>query len=320
MNKKIEYGEIIIDGRVISKSWWGKKWCKNIESYQNISSRLERGRTYIRSNRIKSFVISNNKVCAMVKGSEDNVYNVIIDIDSVNEKQYNYVIEKCNNSINNIEELLTGKFQIEFQELFSNNELGLFPKIDEIHYSCNCMDFQKNKHVCKHIAATLYAIGNKLDEDSTIFFMLRGIDIDQFASKVLKFEREYVWKNINEDTERQVLDKDIEKLFGISAIQSDEAEYIDIMKINEQIEKKLIEVKDNTDIKSIEQTNKKESGENKVHDCNKIIQKNKNETHQKEEKAYKTEKIVNLQTNETSNAPKKNKIISFLKSIISKNR
>lgn len=318
MNKKIEYGEIIIDGKLISKSWWGQKWCKNIESYQNISSRLERGRTYIRSNRIKSLDVSYNKVCAKVKGSADNVYSVIIDIDSVKEKQYNFVVEKCNNSITDIEALLTGKFSVEFQDLFSNNEFGLFPKIDEIHYSCDCMDFQTNNHVCKHIAATLYGIGNKLDDNPIIFFMLRGIDIDQFASKVLKHEREYVWKNINENTERQVSDEDIEKLFGISAIQNDEMEYVDILEINEQIDKSPIELKNNTDIKIIKQVESKESEKKEIQNSKDFIIKDKNEIHQPENEICKIEKVINPQTIEISNISKKNKFIDFFKSIIRK--
>lgn len=33
-----------IEGRQIAKSWWGKAWNKNIESYADFSNRLPRGK------------------------------------------------------------------------------------------------------------------------------------------------------------------------------------------------------------------------------------------------------------------------------------
>ena len=36
-------------GQRIASSFWGKAWCKNLESYMDFSNRLPRGRTYLRT-------------------------------------------------------------------------------------------------------------------------------------------------------------------------------------------------------------------------------------------------------------------------------
>src|ERR1700730_5804750 len=40
---------LILEGRAIAKSFWGKAWCQNLESYSDFASRLPRGRTYVRN-------------------------------------------------------------------------------------------------------------------------------------------------------------------------------------------------------------------------------------------------------------------------------
>lgn len=238
MNKdEIEYGEVIISDRLISKSWWGIKWCKNIENYSNLRNRLERGRTYIRRGTIKRLSISNNLVKADVQGTQEEPYKVVIKIKAINKKQYNNIIEKCENTIDSVDSLMTGDFPLEYQCLFTDAEYGLFPKSDELDYSCTCMDYITYNHVCKHIAGTFYAIGNKLDDDPTIFFKLRGINMSQFIDSIVKRENDFVWKKVNIKSDRQVNNNDIKTLFGID--YDDDNEEIDVNKILNTSEENL---------------------------------------------------------------------------------
>ena len=54
INKLCKKGEklnpILIEGRVIASSFWGKAWCKHLEKFKDQDYRLERGRSYLRSN------------------------------------------------------------------------------------------------------------------------------------------------------------------------------------------------------------------------------------------------------------------------------
>ncbi|MFL4991732.1 MAG: hypothetical protein ACJ8DV_10625, partial [Microvirga sp.] len=43
---------VTIEGRTITKSFWGKSWCVNLERYSDYENRLPRGRTYVRNGSI----------------------------------------------------------------------------------------------------------------------------------------------------------------------------------------------------------------------------------------------------------------------------
>ena len=48
-SKGKELHPIVIEGRQIAKSWWGIAWCQNIEQYADYSSRLTRGKRYVKT-------------------------------------------------------------------------------------------------------------------------------------------------------------------------------------------------------------------------------------------------------------------------------
>ncbi|HOW79864.1 MAG TPA: hypothetical protein PK406_10510, partial [Verrucomicrobiota bacterium] len=40
---------VMIEGRGIASTFWGRAWCDNLESYSDYENRLPRGRTYVRN-------------------------------------------------------------------------------------------------------------------------------------------------------------------------------------------------------------------------------------------------------------------------------
>jgi hypothetical protein len=46
--KQVDLQPIVAQGRLMVKTFWGKAWCKNLESYQDYAYRLDRGRSYAR--------------------------------------------------------------------------------------------------------------------------------------------------------------------------------------------------------------------------------------------------------------------------------
>ena len=40
---------VVIEGRTIARTFWGKAWCENLERYSDYENRLPRGRTYVRN-------------------------------------------------------------------------------------------------------------------------------------------------------------------------------------------------------------------------------------------------------------------------------
>ncbi|MGB8845376.1 MAG: SWIM zinc finger family protein, partial [Terracidiphilus sp.] len=50
---------------------------------------------------------------------------------------------------------------------------GLFPSPNEIELSCSCPDWAD---MCKHVAAVLYGIGARLDQQPELLFRLHKVD------------------------------------------------------------------------------------------------------------------------------------------------
>ena len=57
---------VVISGRAIAKSWWGKAWCDNLEHYADFASRLERGKRYVRTGTVIDLKIQKGKIIARV--------------------------------------------------------------------------------------------------------------------------------------------------------------------------------------------------------------------------------------------------------------
>src|SRR6187431_1422709 len=70
---------VVITGRTIASTFWGKAWCDNLESYSDYENRLPRGRSYVRNGSVVDLQIKPGKITALVSGSE--LYKVSIDID-----------------------------------------------------------------------------------------------------------------------------------------------------------------------------------------------------------------------------------------------
>src|SRR5262249_13909513 len=162
---------VVIEGRTIARTFWGKAWCDNLESYSDYENRLPRGRTYVRNGSVVDLQINPGKVTALVSGSE--IYKVAVDIDALPAKQWERVKARRAEQIGSLVELLQGKLAKGVIEVVTEQGTGLFPKPSEIHLSCSCPDWAG---MCKHVAAVLYGVGARLDHQPELFFVLRKVD------------------------------------------------------------------------------------------------------------------------------------------------
>ena len=69
--------------------------------------------------------------------------------------------------------------------------------------------------MCKHVAAVLYGIAVRFDEDPLLFFVLRGIDVDRFVQVTLENSVESMLVNADVKSERIIVDDNWEALFGL---------------------------------------------------------------------------------------------------------
>lgn len=202
---------ISIAGRKIVTSWWGEAWCNNLEKYADYESRLERGKRYVRTGAVVDLKIQKGKVLARVQGRRKTPYKVEIRISPLSEERCQYAISQCGRKIENLGLLLKGDFPEELKALFVA-EKGLFPSPREISFQCSCPDWAL---MCKHVAAVLYGIGARFDENPLLFFELRGIEIGRFIDVTIENRIESMLKNADAPSDRIISFGNWENLFGI---------------------------------------------------------------------------------------------------------
>ena len=162
---------VVIEGRTISKTFWGKAWCDNLESYSDFENRLPRGRTYVRNGSVLDLQVTQGKIEARVMGS--SLYLVEITISPMAQNAWETLVKACSGKIDTLIELLQGKFSNAVMKILTEHKNGLFPKPHEIEMTCTCPDIAG---MCKHVAATLYGVGASLDATPEHLFLLRHVD------------------------------------------------------------------------------------------------------------------------------------------------
>jgi uncharacterized Zn finger protein len=162
---------VALEGRTISRTFWGKAWCDNLESYSDYENRLPRGRAYLRNGSVVHLEIAAGRVEALVSGSE--LYQVKIDIAALAPARWKKVTKACPGGIASLVELLQGKLSAGVMATITRPREGLFPAPKEISLKCSCPDWAG---MCKHVAAALYGVGARLDEEPDLLFLLRQVD------------------------------------------------------------------------------------------------------------------------------------------------
>ena len=167
-----------LEGQRIASSFWGKEWCKNLESYMDFSNRLPRGRTYVRSGAVVDLRLGAGQIDALVAGS--SLYEVSVQIDKLARKRWGAVIKRCAGRIDSVVGLLQGRLSETVLEALVDRRAGLFPAPEEIDFTCSCPDFAL---LCKHVAAVLYGVGARLDKKPELFFTLRRVALEELVAR-----------------------------------------------------------------------------------------------------------------------------------------
>lgn len=212
IKNKSDIKPVIIEGRTLASTWWGKSWNLNLERYADYSNRIGRGRSYVRSGAVLDLKLLPGKVTSLVQGSVSKPYEITIKINSINNKIWNNIKEDCLGKLESLGELLEGKFPKALGEVFLAKGEGLFPSPKEINLSCSCPD---SAYMCKHIAASLYGIGARLDENPMLFFKLRNVEVNDLVTQAVQSKTKKMLEKANQKSKRAIKDTDISKIFGI---------------------------------------------------------------------------------------------------------
>lgn len=170
---------VVIEGRNITRTFWGQAWCQHLEKFSDFANRLPRGRTYVRNGSVIDLQVEAGRVKALVSGSQ--IYRVEIKIGKVQAGRWSSLTRECTGQIGSVMELLTGKLSKAVMEVITHRDKGLFPGPREIEMDCSCPDWAT---MCKHVAAVLYGVGARLDQQPELLFELRQVDGGDLLAQV----------------------------------------------------------------------------------------------------------------------------------------
>jgi uncharacterized Zn finger protein len=159
----------------------------------------------VRNGSVIDLAIEKGKVSALVSGSD--LYRIEIGVQPLKAAQWKNVVKECGGKIDSLIELLQGRLSQAVMQVVTRKD-GLFPTPREITFRCSCPD---SASMCKHIAATLYGIGARLDHQPELLFQLRHVDPQDLIQHAPSFPA----ATGPADSGRQLADSDLSKLFGI---------------------------------------------------------------------------------------------------------
>jgi uncharacterized Zn finger protein len=158
-------------GHTIAKTVWGRAFCDHLEAWCDYHNRLPRGRTYVRNGSVVDLVVEPGVIRAQVYGSE--LYKVTVNVAAMDAVQWGALASQCAGSIDSLVELLQGRFDAAVMDRLCHPDSGMLPRLHHLKMSCSCPD---SAVLCKHVAATLYGVGNRLDSAPELVFTLRQVD------------------------------------------------------------------------------------------------------------------------------------------------
>jgi uncharacterized Zn finger protein len=210
--KNPDISPVIITGRKLTTTWWGKSWNDNLESYSDYAYRIDRGRSYVRHGAVLDLKLTQGRISSLVQGSTRKPYQVNISIQPLSKNNWEAITCECAGKIESLQELIAGKFPKALSELFTAKGKGLFPTPKEMVIECSCPDWA---NMCKHVAATLYGVGARLDDDPSLFFLLRNVNIEDLLSETISRKAETLLEKSKVKSSRIIEDTDISGMFGI---------------------------------------------------------------------------------------------------------
>ncbi|MGE3539145.1 MAG: hypothetical protein AB7N91_17160 [Candidatus Tectimicrobiota bacterium] len=201
-----------LTGQSLATTWWGKSWNTNLERYADYSNRIDRGRSYVRHHCVLDLQLTAGRITALVQGSRAQPYKVVIKVDPLQASHWATIRAACAGSFDSLRELLAGTFPQALKDLFFAQGSGLFPAPRDIHFDCSCPDWAS---MCKHVAAALYGVGSRLDDDPGLFFTLRGINIDEIIAQTVTDTTETLLRKAAAPGSNILPDVDLGDVFGL---------------------------------------------------------------------------------------------------------
>lgn len=168
-------------------TWWGRRFVAAVEEATG-ASRLSRGRTYARQGQVVSLDVGApgtrlaGRVTAAVQGSRPAPYEVVLTVATWDAETRADLADALASDPGQLAAVLGGQLPEAFEELCLDAGLVLLPRsLSDLRTGCTCPDLVEP---CKHAAAVVYLLAERLDTDPFTALQLRGVERDALLSLV----------------------------------------------------------------------------------------------------------------------------------------
>ena len=149
---------------------WALAWLKHCATIPQIGERLARGKSYLDNGLVWHLEIDRGEARAIVLGSQ--LYAQRLTLSPLSRADEAHLIEVCSGQVHRTERLVSGHLPSNVFAQLTDPSSGLFPRPDQIKFSCSCDE----EAPCKHSIAALIAIAHRLNEQPGNLFLLRGTE------------------------------------------------------------------------------------------------------------------------------------------------
>ena len=164
-----------------AENWWGSGWIEALESLP-AGARWARGKNYARRGQVLSLEVRGGTVEARVQGTRVRPYRCCIDITPWGEDTWERVKQVVGEHAYLAAALLGGRVPPELEDALRREGLSLFPfQEGRLAMACSCPDYSVP---CKHLAAVVYLLGERLDQDPFLLFELQGMPRREILRRV----------------------------------------------------------------------------------------------------------------------------------------
>jgi uncharacterized Zn finger protein len=165
----------------IGETWWSRRFVAALEALAD-PRRLTRGRSYARSGQVMDLAVGPGAVTSRVQGSRRNPYDVAVEVRPFTTAEWSRAEEAMAEQALFLAALLAGEMPHQIEDAFRAAGLSLFPTDpDELSTSCSCPDWG---NPCKHVAASLYILAERFDEDPFLIFAWRGLAREDLLARL----------------------------------------------------------------------------------------------------------------------------------------
>jgi len=163
----------------VGDTWWGRRLAETMEAVVD-SGRVARGKSYARSGQVLSLSVEAGRAAGRVQGSEETPYEAEVRLRPFGPEDQVIAAQVVAASPQLVAGLLAGELPQELEAALASAGVGLLPESTvDVDFDCSCLDWG---WPCKHAAALVYLLAERLDDEPLALLALRGLELERLLS------------------------------------------------------------------------------------------------------------------------------------------